>query len=84
MCDTYRTECDGCDREIPMHIGDFSTGRCDVTVYCPECHEGALNYLTRYGYPETIVFQDWGQYTEEESGLYLILVDRPRSIHLNQ
>lgn len=83
MCDIYETECNRCGRDIPMHIGDFSTGRRNVTVYCPDCHEGALEYLTRYGHTETIVFQDWGEYTEEGGGLYLILIDRPRSIHLN-
>ena len=34
MCDCYVTECQKCDREIPVHIGDFKYPRSSVQVFC--------------------------------------------------
>ena len=34
MCDCYGHKCKLCDEVIPMHLGDFDTGRGEVDVYC--------------------------------------------------
>lgn len=34
MCDCYIAKCMECSRELPVHIGDFSTDRDNVLVRC--------------------------------------------------
>jgi hypothetical protein len=34
MCDCYSAKCEECDRELPVHIGNFSTPRENVLVRC--------------------------------------------------
>lgn len=37
MCDCYMAKCAGCGRGVPMHLGDFDTGRDEVDVFCCRC-----------------------------------------------
>lgn len=50
MCDVYETHCAWCGRKIPVHIGDFSTSRQAVRVFCweKECQHAMLAYLQGY------------------------------------
>lgn len=34
MCDCYAHKCRLCNEVIPMHLGDFNTGRSEIDVYC--------------------------------------------------
>lgn len=34
MCDCYTAKCENCDIEIPMHLGDFNTGRDEIKIFC--------------------------------------------------
>jgi hypothetical protein len=61
-----------------VHIGDFSVDRRHVDVYCPDCHQAALEDLTRHWAIQKIVTTDVG-----EDGIYLFITERPRAIHLN-
>jgi hypothetical protein len=42
MCDCYSAKCEECDRELPVHIGDFSTPRENVLVRCKK-HKPTAN-----------------------------------------
>ena len=61
MCDCYEGYCAGCGREIPVHIGDFSTNRQNVEIYCwkSACREtllarmvGRVKYIGTWQVPE--------------------------------
>ena len=43
MCDCYEHVCDyaGCEVGIPMHLGDFDTGRNEIKAYCAKHIEEA-------------------------------------------
>ncbi len=85
MCDCYTGECEGCGYEVPIHIGDFSQSRHNVSIFCPDCYDKVINTLTSYYLDETIVFNELhsDEADEFKDGIYLFLVRRPRSIHLN-
>ena len=34
MCDIYTAKCKICEVDIPMHLGDYETGRDEVEVIC--------------------------------------------------
>ena len=37
MCDCYTARCKNCNREIPMHLGDYATARDEIEVFCTTC-----------------------------------------------
>ena len=37
MCDCYTDKCKVCGVEIKMHLGDYSTNRNEVEVFCEGC-----------------------------------------------
>ncbi len=76
MCDCYEDKCKGCGKSVRIHIGDFSTGRNNVRVWCPACHAKLLECLATTGRSQDayIMFYDQG---------YIFLCDYPRSIHVN-
>jgi hypothetical protein len=37
MCDCYLHKCEGCGKDISIHISDFCTERENVHPYCPVC-----------------------------------------------
>ncbi len=87
MCDCYMHECENCGCGIAMHIGDYSTDRESVTVYCTAC---ALLF-TKKTAPKAH-FVSWEKVTRKgqvEGGRVgaevLILCNDPKgySIHLN-
>ena len=47
MCDCYESICSCCGAPVPVHIGDFSTARGCVEVYCPkpECRKTLLHRI---------------------------------------
>jgi len=47
MCDCYTGGCKQCGRGIETHIGDFSTSRNNVKIFCgkQECVAAAMKYL---------------------------------------
>jgi len=69
MCDTYEGKCVGCGIEIPIHIGDISTGRRNVRVWCPNCHEKfwehMKNFIDCFG-PCIVKTEEWEPYVPEE------------------
>lgn len=69
MCDTYEDRCKGCGIKIPIHIGDFSTGRNNVRVWCPNCHELFWDYMKGtidfFG-PCIVSTEEWEPYVPEE------------------
>ena len=36
MCDCCSLECEDCSKRLPVHIGDFCTGRDNVLVRCSD------------------------------------------------
>lgn len=48
MCDCYSTVCSCCGRVMSIHVGDFSTGRTNIDVFCwrPQCRQALLAVLT--------------------------------------
>ena len=36
MCDCYRHKCKECETMLPIHLGDFNTGRDEIEVFCNE------------------------------------------------
>lgn len=36
MCDIYCGECKICHADLPMHLGDYNTGRKEVECFCSE------------------------------------------------
>lgn len=36
MCDIYVARCALCGSPVPMHLGDFLTGRDEISVFCPK------------------------------------------------
>lgn len=34
MCDCYYHKCKDCEKEIPIHLGDFVTRRDEIEVFC--------------------------------------------------
>ena len=36
MCDIYTARCAICGSPVPMHLGDFLTGRDEISVFCPK------------------------------------------------
>jgi hypothetical protein len=91
MCDCYIGHCECCGRSVEIHVGDFSTGRNNVRVYCPKptCQRAFLARLY-YCSDETDVGQTSGwmvfaaRKTEKSRGAWLFLVDVPRHIRLNE
>ncbi len=76
MCDCYEGKCEGCKKVIQVHIGDFSTGRRNVSIFCPDCRTAFFDYLEKRDIKNGhILFWDRG---------YLFLVDRPRQVSLNE
>ncbi len=43
MCDCYYHKCEFCNKEIYMHIVDYSTSRDNVSVVCPWCIRKSRN-----------------------------------------
>ena len=43
MCDCYYHKCEFCNKEIDVHIGDYSTSRDNVSVVCPWCIRESKN-----------------------------------------
>lgn len=37
MCDCYSEKCKRCDKEIPIHLSDYSTDRDEIEVFCESC-----------------------------------------------
>lgn len=37
MCDCYEHKCEGCDKELPVHLGGFATDRDEIKVWCGDC-----------------------------------------------
>lgn len=91
MCDCYRAECELCGRGIDMHIGDFSTDRENVTVFCPNCSKEVSEHVLGSFLEEegTIIKQLTeceGQVEGFGKGKMVIIVVNGRkghSIHLN-
>ena len=36
MCDVFVKGCVVCGKDLPVHLGDYSTGRKEVVVFCSE------------------------------------------------
>ena len=47
MCDCYSSVCSSCGMPVEIHIGDFSTSRSCVEVYCPKpkCRQVLMDRL---------------------------------------
>ena len=47
MCDCYESVCSCCGAPVPVHIGDWSTARSCVEVYCPKpgCRKTLLHRI---------------------------------------
>ena len=90
MCDCYTGVCQGCERQISIHIGDFSQARTNVRAYCPRCHELFMTHLIAeaHGHDSQItVFVSTIEGEEQVQGLkrgvVLFMVEAPHGIHLN-
>lgn len=80
MCDCYTEKCSGCGAEAPVHIGDFSVDRRHVQMFCPNCHQDMLEEINDGWFKEKILMTD----VDKSGRTYIFLIERPRSIHLNQ
>ena len=43
MCDCYYHKCEFCPKKLYIHIGDYSTGRENISVVCPWCIRKSKN-----------------------------------------
>lgn len=91
MCDCYTAPCQGCKRGIPVHLGDFSVGRGQVTVFCPKCRNKVLpfieNMARRVGSTDPyIVFADPGNRKDRRHrrNTTFFIVEWPRHVSRNE
>jgi len=51
MCDCYIAQCDICQCDVSIHIGDWSTERENLKVYCHRCTRG----IKKRGIPKAAI-----------------------------
>ena len=95
MCDVFEAKCEGCGLLIPIHIGDFSTGRRNVRVWCPQgdCRDKMIDWLKGVAYArpsglaQWFLFVEWVPECDADAGvlpgMYTFIVDVPRCVHVN-
>ena len=87
MCDCYTAKCEGCKSKIEVHIGDFSQSQGNVHVFCENCEEDMLNYVTEkpelHRGPWLLFVDKTTNVSQGPSGIVYFLVELPHGIHLN-
>jgi hypothetical protein len=94
MCDCYTAHCAECKIAIPVHIGDFSVGREQVLVFCPDCQTAAWQALEPIHSTDACHIVFTNRITEEDceddsmpprwiGRCVVFVVTMPRGVHTN-
>lgn len=67
MCDCYSEPCKCCGEVVPLHLGDYETGRFEIFVVCEKCLENP--YLGEIPFPSVL----W-KYDSEEGKKEMLIV----------